>query len=255
MKTQKLFNLSGNVALVTGGNGGIGRAIAIGLAECGASVAILGRNDEKNKSVLSELKKIGIPALAVKIDLTQRETLEQAVKTIEKELGSISILVNNAGNVSLSGGILNETAADWDNVIETQLTSVFLLSKLVAESMINNNGGKIINIGSMYSFFGSGLIPSYSTAKGAIIQLTKSMAIELAKNNIQVNAIAPGWFETDMTAPVKTMPLNDEILARTPAGRWGQTEELAGTAVFLASKASDFITGETIRVDGGYAIY
>ncbi len=255
MKTQKLFNISGNVALVTGGNGGIGRGIAIGLAESGASVAILGRNEEKNKNVLSELKSIGIPALAIKIDLTQRETLEQAIKTIEKELGSISILVNNAGNVSLSGGILNETAKDWDNVIETQLTSVFLLSKLVSKSMVSHNRGKIINIGSMYSFFGSGLIPSYASAKGAIIQLTKSMAIEFGKNNIQVNAIAPGWFETDMTAPVKTMPLNDEIIARTPIGRWGKTEELAGTAVFLASKASDFITGETIRVDGGYSIY
>lgn len=255
MKTQKLFNISGNVALVTGGNGGIGRGIAIGLAESGASVAILGRNEEKNKNVLSELKSIGIPALAIKIDLNQRETLEQAIKTIEKELGSISILVNNAGNVSLSGGILNETAKDWDNVIETQLTSVFLLSKLVAKSMVSHNRGKIINIGSMYSFFGSGLIPSYASAKGAIIQLTKSMAIEFGKNNIQVNAIAPGWFETDMTAPVKTMPLNDEIIARTPIGRWGKTEELAGTAVFLASKASDFITGETIRVDGGYSIY
>jgi len=252
---KKLFDLSGNVALVTGGNGGIGRAIAIGLAESGASVAILGRNEEKNQSVLSELKQIGVPVLAVKNDLTQRDTLEQTIKSIEKELGAINILINNAGNVSLSGGILNETEADWDNVIETQLTSVFLLSKVVAKSMVNNNRGKIVNIGSMYSFFGSGLIPSYASAKGAIIQLTKSMAIEFGKNNIQVNAIAPGWFETDMTAPVKTMPLNDEILARTPAGRWGQTKELAGTAVFLASKASDFITGETIRVDGGYSIY
>ena len=181
MNTQKLFDLSGSVALVTGGNGGIGRAVAIGLAESGASVAILGRNEQKNQSVLSELKDIGLPAIAVKVDLTQRDTLEQAIKTIEKELGNINILVNNAGNVSLSGGILNETAADWDNVIETQLTSVFLLSKLVGNSMVKNNRGKIINIGSMYSFFGSGLIPSYHfSAKGAIIQLTKSMAIELA---------------------------------------------------------------------------
>jgi 2-dehydro-3-deoxy-D-gluconate 5-dehydrogenase len=120
--------------------------------------------------------------------------------------------------------------------------------------MLNRQSGKIINIGSMYSLFGSGLIPSYSAAKGAIVQLTKSMAIELAPHNIQVNAIAPGWIETNMTAPVRTMPLNDEILTGTPAGRWGQPEELAGTAVYLASKASDFVTGTTIRVDGGYAI-
>src|SRR5664279_2798509 len=132
--------------------------------------------------------------------------------------------------------------------------AVFLLSKLAARSMVASKSGKIINIASMYSFFGSGLIPSYSAAKGAIVQLTKSMAIELAPHNIQVNAIAPGWIETDMTAPVKTMPLNDEILLRTPAGRWGRSEEIAGTAVYLASRASDFVTGATIRVDGGYSI-
>ena len=254
MTTTKLFDLSGNVAIITGGNGGIGRSISIGLAEAGASVAIFGRNEEKNIKTLSELKKIGIPSMAVQVDITNRSELEPAIKKVENELGSISILVNNAGIVSLSGGVLNETEEDWDGVIETQLNAVFLLSKLVGKSMVEKKRGKIINIGSMYSFFGSGLIPSYSAAKGAVIQLTKSMAVELAPYNVQVNAIAPGWFETDMTAPVKIMPLNDEIIMRTPAGRWGQPEELAGTAVFLASKASDFVTGETIRVDGGYAI-
>jgi len=254
MTTTKLFDLSGKVAVITGGNGGIGRSIAIGLAEAGASIAIFGRNEEKNKNTLSELKKIGIPAMALRVDITNRAELEPAVKKVERELGNISILVNNAGIVSLSGGVLNESEEDWDGVIETQLNAVFLLSKLVAKSMVDNKRGKIINIGSMYSFFGSGLIPSYSAAKGVVIQLTKSMAVELAPYNIQVNAIAPGWFETDMTLPVKSMPLNDEIILRTPAGRWGQPEELAGTAVFLASKASNFVTGETIRVDGGYAI-
>jgi 2-deoxy-D-gluconate 3-dehydrogenase len=254
MKMPALFDLSGKVAVVTGGNGGIGRGIALGLAEAGASVAIFGRNDDKNQHVLSELKAIGVRSIAVKIDLTQRAALKPALSRVASELGAISILVNNAGNVSLSGGILHEKPEDWDNVIETQLNSVFLLSKLAAQSMVSHQLGKIINIGSMYSFFGSGLIPSYSAAKGAIIQLTKSMAIELAPHNIQVNAIAPGWIETHMTAPVKTMPLNDEILARTPAGRWGQSEEIAGTAVCLASRASDFVTGATIRVDGGYSI-
>jgi 2-dehydro-3-deoxy-D-gluconate 5-dehydrogenase len=187
--------------------------------------------------------------------VTDRPGLEPSLRKVESELGRIDVLVNNAGNVSLSGGVLNETAEDWDNVIETQLNAVFLLSKLAAKSMVmSRKGGKIINIGSMYSFFGSGLIPSYSAAKGAIVQLTKSMAIELAPHNIQVNAIAPGWIETDMTAPVKAMPLNAEILSRTPAGRWGQPEEVAGTAVFLASRASDFVTGAIIPVDGGYAI-
>lgn len=255
MITTKLFDLSGNVALITGGNGGIGRSLAIGLAEAGASVAIFGRSEEKNQKTLAELKDIGVSAMAWQIDITRRSELEPAINKVENELGNINILVNNAGIVSLSGGVLNETEADWDGVIETQLNAVFLLSKLAAKKMVENKRGKIINIGSMYSFFGSGLIPSYSAAKGAVIQLTKSMAIELAPHNIQVNAIAPGWFETDMTAPVKTMTeFNDEIISRTPAGRWGKTEELAGTAVYLASKASDFVTGETIRVDGGYAI-
>jgi 2-deoxy-D-gluconate 3-dehydrogenase len=254
MKMPTLFDLSGKVAVVTGGNGGIGRGIAIGLAEAGASVAIFGRNDDKNQHVLSELKAIGVPSIVVKIDLTDRAAADPALRRVVSELGSISILVNNAGNVSLSGGILHEKAEDWDNVIETQLNAVFLLSKLAAQSMVSYGGGKIINIGSMYSFFGSGLIPSYSAAKGAVIQLTKSMAIELAPHNIQVNAIAPGWIETDMTAPVKTMSLNDEILSRTPAGRWGRSEEIAGTAVYLASQASNFVTGATICVDGGYSI-
>lgn len=257
MKMLESFDLSGRVAVVTGGNGGIGRGIALGLAEAGAAVAVFGRNDEKNQRVLSELNAIGVPSMAVTVDLTDRSGLEPALNKVERELGSVSILVNNAGNASLSGGIMNEKPEDWDNVIETQLNAVFLLSKLVARSMLAHERGKIINIGSMYSFFGSGLIPSYSAAKGAIIQLTKSMAIEFAPHNIQVNAIAPGWIETDMTAPVRTMPMkamNDEILARTPAGRWGQPEEVAGTAVYLASRASDFVTGATIRVDGGYAI-
>jgi 2-dehydro-3-deoxy-D-gluconate 5-dehydrogenase len=254
MKTPALFDLTGQIAVVTGGNRGIGRGIALGLAEAGAAIAVFGRNQEKSQQVLSELQAIGVPAVAVRVDMTNRAGLEPALHTVESELGSVSILVNNAGNVSLSGGVMHERPEDWDCVIETQLNSVFLLSKLAARSMISHKRGKIINIGSMYSYFGSGLIPSYSAAKGAIVQLTKSMAIEFAPHNIQVNAIAPGWIETDMTAPVHAMPLNDEILARTPAGRWGQPEEIAGTAVYLASRASDFVTGTTIRVDGGYAI-
>jgi len=150
--------------------------------------------------------------------------------------------------------VLQEAPDDWDRVIETQLNSVFLLSRLVAKGMAERKRGKIINIGSMYSTFGSALAPSYAAAKGAIVQLTKSMAIELAPYNVQVNAIAPGWIETDMTAPVRSLPMNDEILMRTPAARWGQPEDIAGTAIYLASSGSDFVTGETIRVDGGYAI-
>ncbi len=254
MKKLGLFDLTGRVAVVTGGNGGIGRGIALGLAEAGAAVAVFARNHEKNERVLSELKAIGVPSLALVVNLANRAALEPALNKVESKLGSVGILVNNAGNVSLSGGVMNERLEDWDSVIETQLNAVFLLSKLAARSMIRQKSGKIINIASMYSFFGSGLVPSYSAAKGAIVQLTKSMAIEFAPHNIQVNAIAPGWIETDMTAPVRTMPMNDEILARTPAARWGQPEEVAGAAVYLASRASDFVTGDTIRVDGGYAI-
>jgi 2-deoxy-D-gluconate 3-dehydrogenase len=254
MKAPALFDLSGTVAAVTGGNGGIGRGIALGLAEAGASVAILGRNEAKNERVLEELKLVGSPALALRLDVTERDQLVPAMDTIETELGNIGVLVNNAGVVTLSGGVLEESAEDWDVTIETHLTASFGLSKIAAQSMVKHKRGKIINIGSMYSFFGSGLVPSYSSAKGGIIQLTKSMAVELAPFNIQVNAIAPGWIETEMTVPIREMPFNDEILARTPAGRWGKTEELAGTAVYLASNASNFVTGCTIRVDGGYAV-
>jgi 2-deoxy-D-gluconate 3-dehydrogenase len=254
MNASNLFDLAGRVAIVTGGNGGIGRGIALGFARAGAAVAIIGRNPEKNQRVLGELEAIGNPALALGLDLSNRAELKPGLERIEGELGPVDILVNNAGIVSLSGGVLEESAQDWDGVIETQLNAVFLLSKLAARSMSKRQAGKIINIGSMYSYFGSGLAPSYSAAKGAIVQLTKSMAIELAPYNIQVNAIAPGWIETDMTAAVRETPMDDEIVARTPAGRWGKPEELAGTALFLASRASDYVTGTTVRVDGGYAI-
>ena len=257
MKQPESFDLTGRTAIVTGGNGGIGRGIALGFARAGADVAIVGRNEEKNAAALAEVEAAGARAEAVKVDVTDRAALEPALRRVETKLGPVDILVNNAGSVSLSGGVLQETPDSWDEVIETQLNAVFLLSKLVAASMAERKHGKIINIGSMYSYFGSGLIPSYSAAKGAIVQLTKSMAIELAPHGIQVNAIAPGWIETDMTAPVRSEEMkvmNDEIISRTPAARWGLPEEMAGPAIFLASQASDFVTGETIRVDGGYAI-
>lgn len=257
MNDLSLFDLSGRVAIVTGGNGGIGRSLALGLAGAGASVAIVGRNTDKNGRVLDELKAIGNPATAIALDITHRDKLAPAMQRIESELGRVDVLINNAGIVSISGGILEESPEDWDTVIETQLNAVFLLSKLAAESMKRNEAGKIINIASMYSYFGSAVVPSYSAAKGAIVQLTKSMAIELGVHGIQVNAIAPGFIETDMTAPVRTedfKAMNDEIIARTPAGRWGQPDELIGAGIFLASRASDFVTGEILRVDGGYAI-
>jgi 2-dehydro-3-deoxy-D-gluconate 5-dehydrogenase len=248
------FDLSGRVAIVTGGNRGIGRAIAIGLARAGASVAVLARDEEKNGAALAELQKIGRPALVLRLDVTDRAALEPALTRVERELNGLDILVNNAGIAILGGGVLNEPAASWDATVETHLNASFLLSQLAARSMVKRRSGKIINLASMYSFFGSSLVPAYSAAKGAIVQLTKSMAIEFAPHNIQVNATAPGWIDTDMTAGVRNSPMNDEILLRTPAGRWGQPEEVSGAAIFLASRAADFITGTTLPVDGGYSI-
>jgi 2-deoxy-D-gluconate 3-dehydrogenase len=252
--TTSLFDVTGRVAVVTGGNGGIGRAIALGLARAGASVAVLARNEQKNQAVLAELQTLGVPSLALQLDVTDRAALATAMAQVEMQLGPIDILVNNAGIAKASGGVLAETAEAWDATLETHLNSCFLLSQLAARSMVGRKSGKIINLASMYSFFGAARLPSYSAAKGAVVQLTKSMAIELAPHNIQVNAIAPGWIETEMTAPARTSPMNEAILARTPANRWGQPDELIGAAVFLASAASDFVTGITLPVDGGYSI-
>jgi len=239
---------------VTGGNGGIGRAIALGLARAGAGIAVLARNEEKNQRVMDELRAIGAASLALKLDVSARSELQPTLEKVEGTLGPVSILVNNAG-ITVVAGVLDQTPEDWDKVIETNLNACFLLSKLVAKSMVNRREGKIINIASMYSFFGSGLVPSYSAAKGALVQLTKSMAIELAPFNIQVNAIAPGWIDTEILAPLKAMPvLYERVIARTPVGRLGNPDECAGTAIYLASRASDFVTGTTICVDGGYSI-
>jgi 2-deoxy-D-gluconate 3-dehydrogenase len=231
MPTTNPFDLSGRVAVVTGGNGGIGRGIALGLPQAGAAVAILARNEEKNQRVIGEIQGLGVAALAVRVDVAARGELQPALEKVEETLGPVSILVNNAG-IAVVGGVLDLAPGDWDKVIETNLNACFLLSKLAAQSMVKQRLGKIINIASGYSLFGSGRIPSYCASKGALVQLTKAMAIELAPFNIQVNAIAPGWIETDMTAHVKTMPLNQEIITRTPAGRWGSPDEFAGPAVF-----------------------
>ena len=230
--------------------------MALGLARAGASVAVLARNTERNHLVLAELKSIGPHALALPLDVTDRGALADTIAEVERVLGGIDILVNNAGVAARSGGVMNETAAIWDKTIETHLSASFFLSKIVAKSMIGrNSGGKIINLASMYSIFGSGRVPSYGAAKAALVQLTKSLAIELAQYNIQVNAIAPGWIETELTSAVRNSPMNEEIIARTPAKRWGKAEEIVGATIFLASRGADFVTGATLPVDGGYSVY
>jgi 2-deoxy-D-gluconate 3-dehydrogenase len=180
--------------------------------------------------------------------------LAPVMAMVERHLGPIDILVNNAGVAKASGGVLNETTEIWDLTLETHLNSCFLLSQLAARSMVGRKRGKIINLASMYSIFGGPRVPSYRAAKGAVVQLTKSMAIELAPYNIQVNAIVPGWIETDLTALARNSPMNEAIIARTPANRRGRPDDLAGAAVFLASIASDFVTGIALPVDGGYSI-
>ena len=253
MSSKNLFDLSGRVAVVTGGNGGIGRGMALGLAQAGAAVAVVARNEQKNRRVVNELEELGVPAVAVEADLAQREQLPAVFQQVEKKLGPVDILVNNAG-IAVLGGVLELSPGDWDRVFETNLNACFLLSKLAARSMVQQGGGKIINIASELALFGSAHVPSYSASKGALVQLTKSMAIELAKFNVQVNAIAPGFIDTDMVAPIKEMPLYDDVIKRTPAGRFGTPEECAGTAIYLASHASDFVTGATIYLDGGFAV-
>jgi 2-dehydro-3-deoxy-D-gluconate 5-dehydrogenase len=253
MANTKMFDLDGRVAVVTGGNGGIGRGIALGLAQAGAAVAILARNEEKNHATLAELRAHNVPAMAVRLDVTDRTALKPALDEVERTLGAVDILVNNAG-IAIVGGALKLEPEAWDRVIETNLNSAFLLSKYAAQSMAPRRTGKIINIASEYTRFGNPIGPSYAASKGGLIQLTKSMAIELARNNIQVNAIVPGWIETDLTAPIKARPFYNEIITRTPAARFGTPEDCAGTAIFLASRAADFVTGATIFVDGGYAI-
>ncbi len=249
MPNLGMFDLTGRVAAVTGGNGGIGKGIALALAEAGAAVAILARNEDKNQAALAELR----DAIAIRLDVNQRAALQGALDEIASKLGAPDILVNNAG-IAIPGGALRLAAEDWDRVLETNLNSCFFLSQIAARSMTARKAGKIINIASEYSRFGNQIAPSYAASKGALIQLTKSMAIELAPYNVQVNAIVPGWIESDMTAPIKSRPFYDEILLRTPAGRFGTPAECGGAAIFLASHASDFVTGATIFVDGGYAI-
>jgi 2-dehydro-3-deoxy-D-gluconate 5-dehydrogenase len=254
MKTE-LFDLGGKVAIVTGGNGGIGLGMARGLAEAGADIAIVGRNEAKSGAAVAELKQAGARAISVTADVADKAAVNAMVERVRREFGRIDILVNNAGiNIRKSPHGLD--LEEWDAVIRTNLTSAFLCSQAVHPAMKEAGGGKIINIGSMMSIFGASFAPAYAASKGGIVQFTRSCAVAWAADNIQANAVLPGWIDTDLTrrARQEIDGLHERVLARTPAARWGALEDFAGIAVFLSSHASDFVTGAAIPVDGGFSI-
>lgn len=247
------FDLTGSVALVTGGNGGIGRAIAIGLALAGADIAVAARNEEKTASVVKEIAGLGRKVIGVRCDVTKRDDIHATIGTVKQAFGKLSILVNNAG-ASGGGGHPGQTAeAAWDVVIDTNLKGAFLSAQAAYPLLVANGGGNIINIASAYALFASPSSLAYGASKAGMVQLTKSLAVAWAEDNIRVNAILPGWVDTDMTAGLRANRIfYDREVSLTPAGRFGRPEDMAGIAVFLASHASDFITGQSIVVDGGY---
>ncbi len=244
---NRLFDLTGRVALVTGGNGGIGLGIVEGLVEAGANVVVVGRDKAKNRSA----ERAGVAAFAA--DVTDAAQCRAAVAEAERLHGRLDILVNNAGtNVRKRPEALDP--ADWHKVIDTNLTSMHLMCH-AAYPALKRQGGKIINIGSMMSIFGVPFSPAYAASKGGVVQYTKVLATAWAADHIQANAILPGWIDTELTRGAREQVdgLHERVLARTPAGRWGEPRDMAGLAVFLAAPASDFVTGTAIPADGGYS--
>jgi len=254
---SEMFDLTGKVAIVTGGNGGIGRAIAVGMAQHGADIVVAARNEQKTAAVVKEIEALGRRCLGVRCDVLEQDDIINTVEMAVRELGSLNILVNNSGIGQGGEPTQTVTLETWHQVIDTNLTSAFLFSKAAHPMMVKAGGGKIINIGSMTSIFGSDWVAPYSASKGGVVQLTKSLAIAWAVDNIQVNAILPGWIHTDLTASIKNNFADryETIRSRIPQGRWGEPEEMGGCAVFLASKASDYVTGVSIPVDGGYTAF
>lgn len=249
-----LFDLSGRVAVVTGGNGGIGFGIARGLGGAGAAIVVAGRNPDKNAAAVETLERAGTKALAFAGDLKEESVCRDLMQRAVSGFGRIDILVNNAG-IAVRKPPEAYTMAEWREVIDTNLTAAFACSCAARPHMVAAGGGKIINIGSMLSIFGASFAVAYGASKGGIVQMTKGLATAWAKDNIQANAILPGWIDTEFTrtARQQVAGLNERVLARTPAGRWGRPEDFAGIAVFLAGAASDFITGAAIPVDGGFS--
>ena len=250
-----MFDLKGRVAIVTGGNGGIGLGMARGLATAGARVVVAGRDQKKSKAAVEDLTGRGADAFAVAVDVTDESAVGRMVSATIERWGRLDVLVNNAG-INIRKPVHELAHDEWHRVLDTNLTSAFLCSKAAYPAFKKSGGGKIINIGSMMSIFGASFAPVYSSSKGGIVQLTKSTAVAWAKDNIQVNAVLPGWIDTDLTqnARKEVAGLHDSVLRRTPAGRWGGIDDMSGVAVFLASPASDFVTGAVIPVDGGYSI-
>jgi 2-deoxy-D-gluconate 3-dehydrogenase len=247
-----LFDLKGKAALVTGGNGGIGLGMAEGLARAGAKVAIAGRDAKKNADAVG---KMGSGAVAIVADVTDERACRAMVDEAAKKLGRLDILVNNAG-INIRKRPEEYKLDEWHRVLESNLTSAFVASQAAHPHFLKAKGGKIVNIGSMMSLFGASFVAPYGASKGGIVQLTRALACAWAKDHIQVNAVLPGWIDTALTrqAREEVSGLHERVLARTPAGRWGAPEDLAGIAVFLCSAASDFVTGTAIPVDGGYAV-
>ena len=250
-----LFDLSGKVAIVTGGNGGIGLGMAQGLAAAGATVVIAGRNHHKNSEAVAAVQSQGGQAHAVAVDVMQQASCEHMVQSTLQAHGRVDILVNNAG-MNIRKPPQSYALTEWNEVMQTNLTSAFVCSQAVYGAFEKKRAGKIINIGSMMSLFGASFATPYAASKGGMVQMTKALACAWAAQNIQVNAILPGWIDTDLTrqARVDVQGLHDRVLERTPAKRWGVPNDFAGIAVFLASSASDFITGAAIPVDGGYSV-
>lgn len=248
------FQLSHKVAVITGGNGGIGLGMARGLGRAGAAVAIAGRDRAKSEAAVEALGADGITAHAVEVDVADAASCAAMVAEIEATLGRLDICVCNAG-INIRKPPETYSVEEWRQVQAINLDGVFFTAQAAYPALRRQGGGKVITVGSMLSIFGIGLAAAYGASKGGVMQLTKGLAAAWAKDGIQVNCILPGWIDTDLTrrARIDMAGLNDKVMSRTPAGRWGTPEDLAGLAVFLASPASDFVTGTAIPVDGGYA--
>jgi 2-deoxy-D-gluconate 3-dehydrogenase len=251
---MELFDLHGKVAVVTGGNGGIGLGIARGLAQAGADVAIAGRNAAKTASAVAEIKRLGVRSVGLNVDVVDEGQVQRMVQDTVADLGGVDILVANAGT-TIRKQPEEYALAEWHHIVDTNLTGVFACCQAVYPELKRRGGGKILTIGSMASIFGFDVASVYAATKGGVVQLTRSLAAAWAKDNVQVNCILPGWIDTELTQGARRMrpALHDNVVERTPAERWGQPADLAGAAVFFCSPASDYVTGTALPVDGGFS--